>query len=258
MSHSASVSAATRQQFGAAASDYVVSSYHATGADLATLVAAGRFTGTERVIDVGTGGGHTAFAVSPHVASVVGIDLTPEMVTAATAEAARRGLANVSFKEADATALPFDSGTFDVVTNRQSAHHYADPAAAASEAARVLKPGGVFLLIDTISPEDAALDTFLNCVELLRDASHVRDWRPSEWLRMLDHAGFDAEVSDRFTIPLEGDDWTRRMRTPETKTAMIRELFATGTPAQRSYFEIRDTPWGFTLPAALFRAVKRG
>jgi SAM-dependent methyltransferase len=252
-----SVTSSNRQQFGAAAPGYVVSSYHATGPDLGTLVAAGNFQGHERVLDVGTGAGHTALAVAPHVNEVVGLDLTPEMVATATALAQERAVTNVSFREGDATALPFPEGSFDVVTNRQSAHHYADPAKAAAEAARVLRPGGVFLLIDTISPEDPALDTFLNCVELLRDASHVRDWRPSEWLRMLAAAGLDAQVMDRFTISLDGDDWTKRMRTPASKTAVIRELFSTGTPAQRAMFEIQESPWGFTLPAVLFRATKR-
>ena len=257
MTTSSSVTRSNREQFGAAASDYVVSSYHATGPDLQTLVQVGAFTGGERVLDVGTGAGHTALAVAPHVAEVVGLDLTPEMVASATALAGERGLTNVTFREGDATALPFADASFDIVTNRQSAHHYGDPAKATAESARVLRPGGVFVLIDTISPEDPALDTYLNCVELLRDASHVRDWRPSEWLRMLDAAGFAAEVIDRFTIVLDGADWTRRMRTPATKVAMIRELFATGTVAQRAMFEVQDAPWGFTLPAALFRAVKR-
>ncbi len=120
----------------------------------------------------------------------------------------------------------------------------------------MLKPGGRFLLIDTVSPEDPALDTYVNCIELLRDDSHVRDWRGSEWMRTLAAAGLQPEIVDRFGIPLDGDDWTKRMRTPATKVAMIRELFAGATPSQRAAFEIRDEPWGFTLHAALMRATK--
>lgn len=252
-----SVQDTTRGQFGAAASSYVTSSYHASGPDLRALVAAANFSGGERVLDVGTGAGHTALAVAPHAGHVTGVDLTPEMLDEAAALARQRDLRNTHFELADALALPYEDGSFDAVTNRQSAHHYADVARAVLETARVLRPGGTFLLIDTVSPEDAAMDTFLNCVELLRDASHVRDWRASEWVRLLGASGFDTEIVDRFTIPLEGADWTARMRTPATKTAMIRDLFVTATPAQRRAFELRDDPWGWTIPAALFRAVKR-
>ena len=252
-----SVTDSTQKQFGRAAADYITSSYHANGADLQSLLAAAQFQGHERVLDVGTGAGHTALAVARVTAEVIGLDLTAEMVASATSLGAERGQANVTFQLGDALALPFPDASFDAVTNRQSTHHYADPVQAVAEAARVLKPGAQFLLIDTISPEDPALDTFVNCFELLRDASHVRDWRASEWMRMLQAAGFEAELIERFPIPLDGDDWTRRMRTPATKVAMIRELFAEANPSQRAGFELRDSPWGLTLPAALFRAVKR-
>ncbi len=253
---SSSVTDSTQKQFGAAAADYITSSYHASGPDLASLMAVAHFTGHERVLDVGTGAGHTALAAARAAREVIGLDLTGEMVDSARSLAGQRGQANVTFQLGDALALPFPDASFDAVTNRQSTHHYADPVRAVAETARVLKPGGQFLLIDTVSPEDPALDTFLNCFELLRDASHVRDWRASEWMRMLQAAGFEAEVVERFTIPLDGDDWTRRMRTPATKVAMIRELFADANPSQRAGFDLRETPWGVTLPAALFRAVK--
>ncbi len=243
-----------QQNFGTAAADYATSSYHAAGPDLKLLVERAALTGAEAVLDVGTGAGHTALAVAPHAASVVGVDLTQEMLEQARGLAASRRLGNVTFVEGDALALPFEPASFDVVTSRQSAHHYADIGRAIDETRRVLRPGGRFLLIDTVSPEDPALDTFLNCVELLRDASHVRDWRASEWVRMLEARGLTVTIHERFGIPLDGADWTRRMRTPASKVAMIRELFETATRAQRSAFELRDDPWGWTIEAVLLEA----
>lgn len=246
-----------QQNFGAAANDYVTSSYHASGPDLAALVAAARLTGVERVLDCGTGAGHTALAMArAGAAAVLGVDVTAEMVAAAASLAAERGLANVTFECADAAALPFADRSFDVVTNRQSCHHYLDLPAALAETARLLKPGGVFLLVDSVAPEEAVLDTFLNAVELLRDASHVRDRTVSEWLRLLRTAGLEPEVLDRYPIPLDGADWVARIRTPAAKVAMIRTLFADADSATRRTFEIRDEPWGFSIPGALMRAVK--
>lgn len=254
MSNAASL-AAVREQFGAAASAYVVSKVHAGGADMDALLDAANLAGHERVLDLGTGAGHTALALARGAREVVGVDVTPEMVAVAREQARALGVTNATFEEADATKLPYADASFDVVVSRHSAHHFADPMTALHEARRVLRPGGTFLLVDAVAPEDAALDTFLQTVELLRDYSHVRDWRATEWLRMFAAAGFRAEMTARTTITLDGDDWVKRMRTPPTRVAMIRELLAAANSAQRAMLEIRDgEPWGFTLEIGVFRA----
>lgn len=245
-----------RDQFGAVAAAYAVSAYHANGPDLAAMIAAAQFTGSERVLDLGCGAGHSAIAAAAKAAHVTALDVTPEMLEVAASLATSRGLTNITFQQGDVSALPFAEASFDVVTSRVSAHHYADPAAALSEAFRVLRPGGRFLLVDTIVPEDPTLDTFYNCFELLRDSSHVRNWRATEWLRMLTAAGFQAALLDRYVIRLEGANWVERMRTPPSKVAMLRELFREATPAIRAAFEVQDDPWMFSIPSALFAATK--
>jgi ubiquinone/menaquinone biosynthesis C-methylase UbiE len=244
-----------REQFGAVAAAYVSSAYHSAGPDLKELVAAANFNGDERVLDMGSGAGHMALAVAPHVGEVTGIDVTPEMVPVAGALANERGLPNVRFQVGDVTALPFAEGAFDVVTSRVSAHHYADPQRALEEARRVLVPDGRFFLIDTVAPEDPALDTFFNAFELLRDASHVRNWRGSEWARMFAQAGFEARMLQRFAVGLDGENWVKRMRTPPSKVAMLRELFSNANAAQRAAFDLEDgPPWRLSVPIALFEA----
>lgn len=251
-----SVTTTIQEQFGAAANAYVTSAVHAAGPDLVAMVATAALTGVEHVLDIGSGAGHAACALAPRAASVTGIDVTPEMVAVASALAREKGLANVAFEAGDVANLPFPDARFDLVSSRLSAHHYADPRAALREVSRVLKPGGRFLLIDCIAPEDAALDTFFNCFEILRDSSHVRDWRGSEWLQMLRSAGFEAEMRERFAIPLDGDAWVKRMQTPAQKVAMIRTLFAEATLAQSRAFDLRDEPWGLSMPFGFFEARK--
>ena len=258
MSPSVPTTDLVRSQFGAVADAYATSTYHASGGDLAALVRAAGLSGTEHVLDLGCGAGHAALAMAAHAADVTAVDVTPDMVATASRVAAERGATNVTVRVADVADLPFADAQFDIVTSRVAAHHFADPRQALAEAFRVLRPRGRLLVIDSVAPETAALDTFMNCFELLRDASHVRNWRPSEWLAMLGAAGFhQPAVLERFAIPLDGQAWVERMRTPSFKVDTIRRLFADATPDQRAAFDLRTAdPWGFAISLALFQATK--
>src|SRR5689334_15880069 len=138
-------------------------------------------TGEMTVLDVGCAAGHTALAFAPHVRGVVGVDLSRDMLAEAARQAAARGIANVRWEEASATALPYADATFDIVACRMVVHHFPALIPALTEMARVLKPGGQFIAVDIISPEDESLADFINRVEVLRDPSHSRDWTIAEW-----------------------------------------------------------------------------
>jgi ubiquinone/menaquinone biosynthesis C-methylase UbiE len=94
-----------------------------------------------RLLNVATGGGHTALAFAPRVREVVATDLTPDRLAAPASYIRGLGAANVVCREADAIALPFDDGEFDLVTCRVAPHHFPDRAQFVREMARVLRPG---------------------------------------------------------------------------------------------------------------------
>jgi SAM-dependent methyltransferase len=241
-----------RQQFGRAAADYAVSAVHRAGPDLYAMLAAAPIASGSRVLDVGCGAGHTALAFAARGASVVALDLTPAMLETTRRLAAERGL-EVAVELGAAEALPFPEQSFDVVSCRLCAHHFADPAAAVREAARVLRPGGSYLLVDTVAPESPALDTFLNAFEILRDPSHVRDHRTSEWCAMFARAGLGAEVEGRWIIRQGFDDWVRRMATPAVAANAIRALFDGATAEARATFGLSAGSHDFDLEFALLR-----
>jgi ubiquinone/menaquinone biosynthesis C-methylase UbiE len=126
------------------------------------------------VLDVAAGTGHVARGFAPKVRAVVAVDVTKAMLERGWIEAKRAALRNVVFMQADAAALPFVDGSFDVVVSRFALHHFEDPAVQVAEMRRVLRPGGRLAVADLIcDPEPATADT-QNRLERLRDPSHTR------------------------------------------------------------------------------------
>ena len=126
--------------------------------------------GDERALDVGTGAGAFAIALAPFVAEVVGVDVVAE----ALEEGRKRVPANVTLVEADAAALPFDPGSFDLVCTARTLHHVKRPELVLAEMNRVLRPGGTMLVVDQLAPGDPLAAIELNRFERARDASMTR------------------------------------------------------------------------------------
>lgn len=238
-----------KRQFGTHAAEYVTSSVHAKGSDLPLLPGLAELTGAEEVLDVATAAGHTALALSRYARHVVGMDLTEEMLQQARLFAAAQGVTNVEYQVGDAEHLPFADQQFDVISCRIAAHHFPNVMKFCQEAARVLKPGGRLIVIDNYAPEDDELDRFINTHEKLRDPSHFRCHRLSEWEGYVTTAGLRFHVAHRFSTPMEMEDWLRRMSVPEAVAAEIRQRCAEAPAKVREAFEL--TPTHFTLHKAI-------
>ena len=167
------------------------------------------------------------------------------------------GITNVSAQLADVDNLPFSSHSFDLVVTRYSAHHWLQPERALVEFRRLLNSEGALLISDIMAREDYAQDTFLQTIELLRDPSHVRDYRISEWRAMLAGAGFASEVIMTFDLTLRFDVWTRRMATPRQNAEMIKSLFNGASDdikrAFRTPARVTSDDFDFIIPGAVIR-----
>jgi len=242
-------------QFGANAGYYLASEVHAKGDDLGRLSAAVRERGCGRVLDLGCGAGHAAFALARGGAGrVVAYDPSSAMLAVAAAEAAKRGHDAIETRVGAAEHLPFESGTFDLVVTRYSAHHWADVPRALEECARVTAAGGRLIVIDVVAPETPLLDTSLQVIEFLRDASHVRDYRISEWRAMQAAAGFVEPALHGWKIAMDFPSWIARIGTPPARVAALRAVFADLPREARDYFEV-DAGLSFAIDVAWMEAV---
>ncbi len=146
----------------------------------------------ETVLDLGSGAGFDAFLaareVGPH-GRVIGVDMTPEMIERARANADRGGIENVEFREGQIEALPVDDESIDVIISNCVINLSPDKPAVFREAFRVLKPGGRLAVSDILLtaplPEAVAenLSAYIGC---LAGASLVGDY-----VDAIRDAGFD-------------------------------------------------------------------
>jgi len=242
-----------RAQFGKTAAAYVSSATHASGEDLERLIAVAAPLPGERALDVGCGVGHTLRRIAPLVAFAAGADATLEMMQAGRDSVVTAP--NTAFVQSDATALPFADASFDLATCRLAAHHFSDPAAAFRDVRRALRPGGRFVLVDNYAPDDPALDTFINELETLRDASHVRNNTIAGWRELLEDADLRTSVeSDLMTTKITTEGWLERSQTPPDRAAEVRRRLRGAPAAARDAFHITDTTFAVPKVVLLGRA----
>ena len=240
-----------RAQFGKTAAAYVSSATHASGEDLERLIAVAAPRAGERALDVGCGVGHTLRRIAPLVAFAVGADATLEMMQAGRDSVVTAP--NAAFAQTDASALPFADASFDLATCRLAAHHFTDPAAAFHDVARVLRRGGRLVLVDNYAPDDPAVDAFLNELETLRDASHVRNHTIAGWRALLEGAGLRASVeSDLMTTKITTEGWLERSQTPADRADDVRRRLGDAPAAARDAFHITDAT--FAVPKVVILA----
>ncbi len=250
--------AQVQDYFSRTATNYVTSPSHRSGNDLKRLIELGEWDAHQSTIDIATGGGHTALAVAPHVAHIMVTDLTPVMLETARAFLLSQGVTNAQFELADAEKLPFANDSFDRATCRIAPHHFPNVAQAVHEIARVLKPGGLFLLIDSIAPPTKELDTFANKVEKWRDPSHERSCTQEEWRTFFTQAGLRVDHAEVFRKTHNYDDWTARSQMLLSDKEALEHYILTSDARIRQYFDVETREDGHLASITLDYILLKG
>lgn len=228
--HIARTNALVRDSFAAVAENYRRSRRHGDPASLRRVLEVVEPRGDELVLDVATGGGHTAAALAPFVRRVVAFDLLPEMLGQARRLFEEARLSNASLACGDVHDLPFGDDAFDLVTCRCAPHHFADLGRACAGIARCLRPGGRLYVNDCGTPADPDAADFVNEVERLRDPSHVKALSAPEWEATLRGAGLIPTLVRELPNVYPVSEWLDHQSASATvRSAVLKRL--AGAPA---------------------------
>lgn len=209
-----------REQFTLQASSFAAEGFATRGLDWLVERFAPR--AGDQVLDVAAGAAHLGRALAPHVRHVHAADLTPGMLEQGRRLAAADGIRNITFVPADAVALPWPDGRFDLVVCRLALHQVADPAGVVREMVRVTRAGGRIGVADMIVDEDPVLAREANRLERLRDPSHNTTLTRTEITGLLAAAGAAITSSAVRDQHLDLADWMQRSATPPDAQAEIR------------------------------------
>jgi ubiquinone/menaquinone biosynthesis C-methylase UbiE len=199
----------------------------------------------QKVLDIGGGSGEPSLTISRIVGrtgSVTYTDPVPGMLESTQAEAARRGVTNIHFRQCSANDLPFEACTFDVAVARLSVMFFADPAAAVQEILRVVLKDG-YLAFAVWGPKEAnpffstitdVIDRFVEIPPQDPDAPDTfRFAVPGKLAGILKQVDAKNVIERRLNFQIEAaisfeQFWQLRTEMSET----LREKMARLTPAQ--------------------------
>jgi len=213
-----------------------------------------------RALDVATGGGHTALWLARHGWKVTAGDISSRMLDNARQLCAEAGFA-IDTKLFPAEQIPFEDGSFHLVTVRVAPHHFSSTAKFVMEVARVLKPGGHFLVIDGSVPDgDPESEKWLHQVEKWRDPSHGRFLSRVGWEALVIAAKLSLVKSELHPRKQPDLEWYfETAATPAENRLKVLEAVRTGSAQVRRALQLGDeggkVVWWWPMLTLLARKV---
>jgi ubiquinone/menaquinone biosynthesis C-methylase UbiE len=235
------VQQAAQEQFARQSRNYGRSHILADVSDVQAGLEKVTLPAVAQVLDVATGAGHTGLYLASLGHQVTCTDLAAPMLDRVREAAQERGL-SVETRQHPAEEFPYANASFDLVTSRVAPHHFSSPESFIRETARVLRPGGWFLLIDGSVPDDAEeAEEWLHQVEKYRDPSHHRLLSPRAWTRLCEANGLRVQSAEMKTLKQPDLEWyfETAATAPENRK-IVRDLIANAPVSVRETFHLGE------------------
>lgn len=157
------------------------------------------------VLDLGSGAGFDAFLAAQRVGKtgrVIGVDMTPEMLEKARANAKKGNYANVEFRLGEIEKLPVDNGSIDVIISNCVINLSPDKKEVFKDAYRVLRSGGRLMVSDLVLTKDLpkelkdSVEAYVGCL-----AGAIKK---EEYIKLITMVGFkDVKVVSESSYPVD-------------------------------------------------------
>lgn len=232
---------ASQEQFGKQSACYGKGHILSDVGDVAAAIEKTGLPAGSAALDVATGAGHTALFLAERGFRVTACDLARAMLDRTGEAAGERGL-EIDLRQHVAEVFPYPNESFHLVTCRVAGHHFSDPGAFVAESARVLKPGGCFLLIDGSVPDGEPLaEKWTHEVEKLRDPSHGRFLRQGEWHGLCLESGLTIKSSELQPMKMPDLEWYfEAANTPAANRVKVRELVRNAPDEAKRLFGVSE------------------
>jgi ubiquinone/menaquinone biosynthesis C-methylase UbiE len=235
------VQQAAQEQFARQSRNYGRSHILADVSDVEAALTKIKLPAKARVLDVATGAGHTGLHLASLGHEVTCADLAAPMLDRVHEAAAERGL-TVETRQHPAEEFPYADATFDLVTSRIAPHHFSSPESFIRETARVLRPGGWFLLIDGSVPDDEPeAEEWLHQIEKHRDPSHHRRLTPRTWTQLCEANDLRVQSAELHTFKQPDLEWyfETAATSPENRR-IVHDLIAHAPASARNAFRLAE------------------
>jgi len=199
-----------------------------------TFIRSGEFKESDTVLDVGTGTGIIAHAISPIVKKVIGIDASQDML-----DRCEEGDNNLYIK-GDIRDLKFPDNGFDKITARLVFHHIIDDTQKAmDECYRVLKRGGKMILAEAIPPTPKIRREYINIFKLKEERLTFTE---DELVNLMAKSGFkNIMISQHITKNFSVNNWLENSGLPKNKQDRIFELHINGSDTFKKAYNMKIT-----------------